>query len=107
MREIRLSGSEGGGTGNSTGPPYPYHPHGCTCRTRGCLAVQPFPFIKPPLPLFVKPGAIRAPAGHFCAGFCQIQQKCIKCLIKTLPFFIFFFCFKLLYKKLFFGTPLE
>ena len=24
MREIRLSGSEGGGTGNSTGPPYPY-----------------------------------------------------------------------------------
>ena len=25
MREIRLSGSEGGGTGNSTGPPYPYH----------------------------------------------------------------------------------
>mgnify|MGYP003584035540 CR=1 FL=1 len=23
MREIRLSGSEGGGTGNSTGPPYP------------------------------------------------------------------------------------
>ena len=26
MREIRLSGSEGGGTGNSTGPPYPYPP---------------------------------------------------------------------------------
>jgi hypothetical protein len=25
MREIRLSGSEGGGTGNPTGPPYPYH----------------------------------------------------------------------------------
>src|SRR3954453_23710281 len=25
MREIRQSGSEGGGTGNSTGPPYPYH----------------------------------------------------------------------------------
>jgi hypothetical protein len=24
MREIRLSGSEGGGTGYSTGPPYPY-----------------------------------------------------------------------------------
>ena len=24
MREIRLSGLEGGGTGNSTGPPYPY-----------------------------------------------------------------------------------
>ena len=24
MREIRLSGSEGGGTGNSTGSPYPY-----------------------------------------------------------------------------------
>ena len=24
MREIRLSGSEEGGTGNSTGPPYPY-----------------------------------------------------------------------------------
>ena len=27
MREIRLSGSEGGGTGNSTGPPYPYPKH--------------------------------------------------------------------------------
>ena len=27
MREIRLSGSEGGGTGNSTGPPYPYQRH--------------------------------------------------------------------------------
>ena len=26
MREIRLSGSEGGGTGNSTGSPYPYQP---------------------------------------------------------------------------------
>jgi hypothetical protein len=25
MREIRTSGSEGGGTGNLTGPPYPYH----------------------------------------------------------------------------------
>ena len=25
MREIRLSGSEGGGAGYSTGPPYPYH----------------------------------------------------------------------------------
>ncbi len=25
MREIRTSGSEGGGTGNSTGPSYPYH----------------------------------------------------------------------------------
>ena len=24
MREIRTSGSEGGGTGNLTGPPYPY-----------------------------------------------------------------------------------
>jgi hypothetical protein len=24
MREIRKSGSEGGGAGNSTGPPYPY-----------------------------------------------------------------------------------
>jgi hypothetical protein len=24
MREIRKSGSEGGGTGYSTGPPYPY-----------------------------------------------------------------------------------
>jgi hypothetical protein len=24
MREIRTSGSEGGGTGYSTGPPYPY-----------------------------------------------------------------------------------
>jgi len=24
MREIRLSGSEGGGAGYSTGPPYPY-----------------------------------------------------------------------------------
>lgn len=24
MRENRQSGSEGGGTGNSTGPPYPY-----------------------------------------------------------------------------------
>jgi hypothetical protein len=24
MREIRQSGSEGGGTGYSTGPPYPY-----------------------------------------------------------------------------------
>ena len=24
MREIRTSGSEGGGTGNSTGPSYPY-----------------------------------------------------------------------------------
>jgi hypothetical protein len=24
MREIRLSGSEGGGAGHSTGPPYPY-----------------------------------------------------------------------------------
>ena len=29
MREIRLSGSEGGGTGNSTGPPYPY-PRPCS-----------------------------------------------------------------------------
>ena len=26
MREIRTSGSEGGGTGNLTGPPYPYIP---------------------------------------------------------------------------------
>ena len=26
MREIRLSGSEGGGTGKSTGSPYPYPP---------------------------------------------------------------------------------
>ena len=26
MREIRKSGSEGGGAGNSTGSPYPYHP---------------------------------------------------------------------------------
>jgi hypothetical protein len=25
MREIRKSGSEGGGAGYSTGPPYPYH----------------------------------------------------------------------------------
>jgi len=25
MREIRKSGSEGGGAGNSTGSPYPYH----------------------------------------------------------------------------------
>jgi hypothetical protein len=24
MREIRTSGSEGGGAGKSTGPPYPY-----------------------------------------------------------------------------------
>jgi hypothetical protein len=24
MREIRMSGSEGGGAGNSTSPPYPY-----------------------------------------------------------------------------------
>ncbi len=24
MRENRMSGSEGGGAGNSTGPPYPY-----------------------------------------------------------------------------------
>ena len=30
MREIRLSGSEGGGTGNSTGPPYPYPPRPCS-----------------------------------------------------------------------------
>jgi hypothetical protein len=28
MREIRLSGSEGGGAGNSTGPPYPYRKGG-------------------------------------------------------------------------------
>ena len=27
MREIRMSGSEGGGAGNSTGPPYPYYAH--------------------------------------------------------------------------------
>lgn len=27
MREIRQSGSEGGGTGYSTGPPYPYYAH--------------------------------------------------------------------------------
>jgi hypothetical protein len=26
MREIRTSGSEGGGAGNLTGPPYPYIP---------------------------------------------------------------------------------
>jgi hypothetical protein len=25
MREIRTSGSEGGGAGNSTGSPYPYY----------------------------------------------------------------------------------
>jgi len=25
MREIRQSGSEGGGAGKSTGPPYPYY----------------------------------------------------------------------------------
>ena len=30
MREIRLSGSEGGGTGNSTGSPYPYPPWPCS-----------------------------------------------------------------------------
>ena len=30
MREIRLSGSEGGGTGNSTGSPYPYPPRPCS-----------------------------------------------------------------------------
>jgi hypothetical protein len=28
MREIRTSGSEGGGAGYSTGPPYPYKNHG-------------------------------------------------------------------------------
>ncbi len=28
MREIRKSGSEGGGAGNSTGPPYPYREDG-------------------------------------------------------------------------------
>jgi len=34
MREIRKSGSEGGGAGNSTGSPYPYHaaaPLGLRC----------------------------------------------------------------------------
>ena len=34
MREIRTSGSEGGGAGKSTGPPYPYHagaPSGHSC----------------------------------------------------------------------------
>ena len=28
MRENRLSGSEGGGAGIQTGPPYPYHSQG-------------------------------------------------------------------------------
>ncbi len=31
MREIRTSGSEGGGAGNSTGPSYPY------VRLRACM----------------------------------------------------------------------
>jgi hypothetical protein len=35
MREIRLSGSEGGGAGNSTGPPYPYREPRPLARGRG------------------------------------------------------------------------
>src|SRR5690349_21171705 len=37
MREIRKSGSEGGGTGYSTGPPYPYQQN-----YSGQVLVQPF-----------------------------------------------------------------
>ena len=37
MREIRLSGSEGGGTGNSTGPPYPYQPAAQVVREAWCF----------------------------------------------------------------------
>src|ERR1700712_50093 len=32
MREIRTSGSEGGGAGNLTGPPYPYREPGPSAR---------------------------------------------------------------------------
>ena len=49
MREIRTSGSEGGGAGNSTGPPYPYPtvvPGGTAIwvwRLRGSLPLVDFP----------------------------------------------------------------
>ncbi len=33
MREIRTSGSEGGGTGNSTGPSYPYRHQRTECQS--------------------------------------------------------------------------
>jgi hypothetical protein len=36
MREIRQSGSEGGGAGNSTGSPYPYRDLGPLAR-KSCL----------------------------------------------------------------------
>jgi len=38
MREIRTSGSEGGGAGNSTGSPYPYRDHGPLARLPARLA---------------------------------------------------------------------
>ena len=51
MREIRLSGSEGGGTGNSTGPPYPYPDEDSRGRERAMPAML--------LPLGALPGLPR------------------------------------------------
>jgi hypothetical protein len=36
MREIRQSGSEGGGAGNSTGSPYPYY----ACAPSGLISIR-------------------------------------------------------------------
>jgi len=41
MREIRTSGSEGGGTGYSTGPPYPYQGGGAGERSPSVLRLGP------------------------------------------------------------------
>ena len=44
MREIRTSGSEGGGAGNSTGSPYPYHAVAPCGASKGRALVRPLDF---------------------------------------------------------------
>jgi hypothetical protein len=51
MREIRQSGSEGGGAGNSTGSPYPYYAVAPSGLAVGLSSAPPESFFKNPLTL--------------------------------------------------------
>ncbi len=63
MREIRQSGSEGGGAGNSTGPPYPYREGGPLGLKNLADAVSPVPCrpTNPPEVSFAPRGSSRRP----------------------------------------------
>lgn len=75
MREIRLSGSEGGGTGNSTGSPYPY-PQAPDISERAMPAIQAAVsamVLGPEQAASTTNGAGRAPEGNTIADIPRLR----------------------------------